>query len=110
MRWWQRAESHWKSGRLRKALKSRSRRRSQPESSIADATALDLQWATRPLILSLVASWCNGSTRDSGFMKEFLRAFSPRYTAWRMLGNSVVSHSHGVTQNCVVLQQKFLRP
>ena len=34
--------------------------------SSANATALDLQQGKSALIFSLVASWCNGSTRDSG--------------------------------------------
>src|SRR5205807_9727466 len=55
----------WKSKRLEKALRSCSARKPQPLRSRASATALDLQQGKSVLIFSLVASWCNGSTRDS---------------------------------------------
>jgi hypothetical protein len=59
-----------------------------------------------------IGKWACSSAVRAGtqFKKEFLRAFSLRCAAWLTLGISIVRHSHGVAQNCAVLQQKIRRP
>src|SRR5205814_8012054 len=64
--WRQKAGSRWKLKQLEKAQRSCSARKLHSRKSYASATVLDLQRRKSVLIFSLVASWCNGSTRDSG--------------------------------------------